>query len=516
MKSVARAALIVLVFLLAGGSAAAQIENFEDITQLPARGWVMQNNSVPPGTTGWFQGNSTFPAHTGASNSYIAADFHNANDTGVINNWLLTPPISLSTGAMVTFWTRARAGTMFPDRLEVRLSTNGASSNVGTSANEVGDFTTRLLVINPNLEVGGYPQNWTQYQVFVPGTPGTGRLAFRYFVTNGGPSGDNSDYIGIDTFSVNTGDPPPPGDTPLDYNGDGRTDYVVVRKTGSGSPGQVTWFINNGTNYTQTPWGTSTDYYISGDYDGDDKADVTVYRPETENSYFYTLRSSNGTFIARQLGTNSDDPTVVGDYDGDDIDDFAVYRGGAAQGQKSFWYYFGSATPNAVLSSVEWGQNGDYPVPGDFDGDGKNDFCIQRNNGNNEGVFYLNKSGGGFETVFWGTSSDYILPGDYDGDGKTDFAVVRGSGGQILWSVLGRNNNNIIHFGAAWGSTQTDFPTHGDYDGDGKTDLAVWRPGITPGSPPAYFYVRKSTNGALSAVQWGQLGDYPVANFNGH
>ena len=30
-----------------------------------------------------------------------------------------------------------------------------------------------------------------------------GRLAFRYFVENGGPTGANSDYIGIDTFVFN-------------------------------------------------------------------------------------------------------------------------------------------------------------------------------------------------------------------------------------------------------------------------------------------------------------------------
>jgi len=31
---------------------------------------------------------------------------------------------------------------------------------------------------------------------------GSGRIAFRYFVTDAGTSGDNSDYIGIDTVSI--------------------------------------------------------------------------------------------------------------------------------------------------------------------------------------------------------------------------------------------------------------------------------------------------------------------------
>src|SRR5204862_329743 len=46
---------------------------------------------------------------------------------------------------------------------------------------------------------------FTQFTVTVSGVPSptTGRLAFRYFVENGGPNGVNSDYIGIDTFQFN-------------------------------------------------------------------------------------------------------------------------------------------------------------------------------------------------------------------------------------------------------------------------------------------------------------------------
>ena len=81
------------------------------------------------------------------------------------------------------------------------MSTNGTSSNVGSTATNVGDFTTLLLDINPTYTTTGYPNVWTNFVVTVSGLGGpiTGRLAFRYFVENGGPSGANSDYIGIDT-----------------------------------------------------------------------------------------------------------------------------------------------------------------------------------------------------------------------------------------------------------------------------------------------------------------------------
>jgi PKD repeat protein/subtilisin-like proprotein convertase family protein len=177
-------------------------EGFDDITVLPGQGWFFQNNSDPLGLTDWFQGNDTvFPAHAGASTSYIGANYNNTSGVGTISNWMLTPEISLNNGDTISFWTRGPEGSTWPDRLELRLSTAGSSTDVGTGALDVGDFTTLLLSVNPSLVVGGYPEVWTQFSATLSGIPGgaTGRIAFRYFVTDGGPDGTNSDYIGIDT-----------------------------------------------------------------------------------------------------------------------------------------------------------------------------------------------------------------------------------------------------------------------------------------------------------------------------
>jgi hypothetical protein len=173
-------------------------EGFDNITILP--GWVMINHSEPLGLDGWFQGESSvFFAFDGAPTAYIAANFNNTSGVGTISNWLLTPQVRLESGSTLTFYTRTEV-SQFPDRLQVRMSTNGASTNVGTGAFDVGDFTNLLLDINPTYTIGGYPETWTQFTVNVNGTaPGTlGRLAFRYFVENGGPDGTRSDYIGID------------------------------------------------------------------------------------------------------------------------------------------------------------------------------------------------------------------------------------------------------------------------------------------------------------------------------
>jgi hypothetical protein len=188
---------------LAYTSTASFSEGFDDITTLPGAGWYFQNNSSPLGLTDWFQGNDTvFPSHAGAPTAYIGANFNNTSGAGTISNWMLTPEISLANGDTISFWTRTAAGSIWADRLQVRLSTAGSSTNVGTLATDVGDFTTLLLDINPTLVSTGYPQVWTQYTATLSGIPGgaTGRVAFRYFVTDGGPSGNNSNYIGIDTL----------------------------------------------------------------------------------------------------------------------------------------------------------------------------------------------------------------------------------------------------------------------------------------------------------------------------
>ena len=120
------------------------------------------------------------------------------------STWLLTPVLSIGRGTTLTFWTRTVSNVIFPDRLQVRLSTNGASTDVGSNATSVGDFSTLMLEINPDQTFTGYPTSWTPFTVTVLTGPQSfsGRFAFRYFVTNAGPSGTNSDYVGIDSCTV--------------------------------------------------------------------------------------------------------------------------------------------------------------------------------------------------------------------------------------------------------------------------------------------------------------------------
>src|ERR1700761_6624023 len=64
-------------------------QGFDDVTAL--NGWLMLNQSDPPGEA-WFQGNpGIFTAQAGTADSYIAANFLSAQGgEGTIDNWLIT------------------------------------------------------------------------------------------------------------------------------------------------------------------------------------------------------------------------------------------------------------------------------------------------------------------------------------------------------------------------------------------------------------------------------------------
>lgn len=183
-------------------------EGFNDISTLPANGWVLVNNSSPPGLSDWFQGNpAIFAAAAGPADSYIAASYTNAALGGAVSNWLLTPELALSNGESLNFSLRL-LGEGFLDRVEVYFSTSGASADVGATETSTGDFSF-LTAFESTSDTG-----WLDQSVILNGltTPTSGRFAFRYVVDDTSVAGD---YVGIDSVVVDAAAIPEPGSIAL-------------------------------------------------------------------------------------------------------------------------------------------------------------------------------------------------------------------------------------------------------------------------------------------------------------
>jgi len=293
----------------------------------------------------------------------------------------------------------------------------------------------------------------------------------------------------------------------LDYDGDDKADFSVFRTIDS------SWYINNSAgNSSSQQFGISnSDTIVPGDYDGDGIGDLAVWR--YSNRAWYILNSSNGTVTTTIFGLVGDEP-VQRDYDGDGKTDIAIVRRAIGTNGAMTWWVLRSQT-NSV-SAYQFGINTDYAVPGDYDGDGKFDYAIYRAGANNtlQSFYYINRStDSGFTIAPWGVGGDWIVPGDYDGDGKTDLAVARRSStpttGAIVWYILQSSNSSLI--ATPFGITEYDIPTQNDYDGDGKTDISVWRE--TDGT----FYVLKSTgSGETTYASWGFISDFPIASYDTH
>jgi hypothetical protein len=202
-------------------------EEFDTVSTAVSRGWVIANNTKPIGTIGWTQGffyvslyhasdSKTGPMNYpssggfGANNpSYSGSDFIMSTSEcghGVANisNWLISPAVTMKNGDSITFYTRTYSDpAIAADRLEVRVNTLNSSADVGRDSNSIGGFTKVILDINPAYDLdGGYPGEWTRYSATISGLPVAkkSRVAFRYYVPDGGPQGNNSVGIGIDKF----------------------------------------------------------------------------------------------------------------------------------------------------------------------------------------------------------------------------------------------------------------------------------------------------------------------------
>ncbi len=272
---------------------------------------------------------------------------------------------------------------------------------------------------------------------------------------------------------------PQVGNKPFDFDGDGRADVSVYR------PSEGVWYINGSQNgFFGVQWGISSDKLAPADFDGDGKTDVAVYR----NGTWYILNSADNSVKILQFGIAEDIP-IPADYDGDNKADITVYR------PSNNVFYRLNSTDGQFFFKL-FGAAGDQPFIGNFDGDNKADMSLYRPS--NSTFYWINSTTGADTSGQIGNPGDIPTAADFDGDGKTDIAVFRPSNG--TW--YRRNSSNGVSVSTYFGATG-DIPTAGDYDGDGLTDVAVFRPSN------GFWYILGSTSG-FYGYNFGIATDQPV------
>jgi hypothetical protein len=243
----------------------------------------------------------------------------------------------------------------------------------------------------------------------------------------------------------------------------------------------------------------------AGDYDGDGKADPTVFHAATGAWHTLTSRSGYNAAVTLSFGTAGDVP-VPGDYDGDGRADAALYRPTSGT-----WFVTEARNGLTMLRSYSFDAAADQiAAPADYDGDHRTDLAVFRRS---TGTWLLRLSRSAFADVaayVWGGDGDLPAPADFDGDGRADPAVYRPSAG--TWHILTSTTNFVLGLEYRFGDG-ADEPVPGDFDGDGRADLATYNPTsgvwrvLTSGSGYAEAIVRTVGSGGDAVVAADDDGD---------
>lgn len=214
------------------------------------------------------------------------------------------------------------------------------------------------------------------------------------------------DETGVQTTQFYFGNP---GDYPIlgDWNCDGvetpgmyrQTDgYVYLRNTNTQGPGDIRFFFGN-----------PGDIPITGDFNGDGCATVSIYRPANQTFYIINkLGANDGELGAAQFSYVFGDPgdkPFVGDFDGDGIETVGLHRESTG-----LVYFRNSHTQGNAESQFIYGDPGDRLIAGDWNKDGKFSPALFRPSNTTMYFRYTNTAGNADAQFIPGPSGSEWLP----------------------------------------------------------------------------------------------------------
>ncbi|MCR3758752.1 FG-GAP repeat protein [Clostridium felsineum] len=268
------------------------------------------------------------------------------------------------------------------------------------------------------------------------------------------------------------------------------------------------WQTDNGYDVNRV-----TGHMVSGDFNGDGKADVATlydYGNGAARIHVFTSTGNSFTYTGANGWWNTDNgydtskiaDVVAGDFNGDGKDDIAViynYGGGATR-----IHVFTSTGDSFTYTGANgwWNTPNGYDagritaaVAGDFNGDGKADIATFYDYGNSETRIHVFTSTGDSFTYTgangWWNTTGYdsnkikgrVVAGDFNGDGKTDIAAMYDYGNsESRIHVFTSTGDSFTYAGANgwWNTTGYDANkvtgrlVAGDFNGDKKTDIAAF------------------------------------------
>jgi hypothetical protein len=235
-------------------------------------------------------------------------------------------------------------------------------------------------------------------------------------------------------------------------------------------------------------------YPLSGNlYGSADRKDITGIFDSSTSEFTFGSKSV-------QFGLDTDIP-IIGDWDGDGKDEIGVFRPSDDKGISKFYLVTRNWTD---LRDEAWAADvcvdfGPYPtnvpITGDWDGDGHDDIGGFNPENN---IFYLYKldleaeppSAESYKDVPFGATRDIPFIGDWDGDSKDELGMFRSpypvkkpetnafycdrklTGDQHELGDLGTDGKPKPYTYGDIG----DYPVIGDWDGDGDDDIGIYRP----------------------------------------